>query len=557
MWIGIGNSIFRIGGSGQSWDALAPSGLTTSITSDAIIAAIVTNNSASVDGYSWEYSTDGVTYTEHGTSAIASYNYDSLTEGTVYYFRCRVYKGAEYSGYCSVVVSATEATAIRAGNTVCWISADAASTITKDGSNVVSRVNDKLGSGHDFTVGTCVWDATNGFTFNGLTHYMKTATFTYAQPEWIYMVIKCPVALTASYIIDGYDATHRMVYGMSGTYGAISWFAYAGTGVTSYIPHDWGKWRIIRMQFNGAASYLKQMDISSAAKNWGAQAGNGITIGGANNGTALTNVYIKEAIFRNTADSEANEQKIYDYLYGKYYSLLVDTTPTIRAGMVLTLDDYGNLSGWLLAHARFKNTYNWKATFSLDVPNGTIAQAIAADVALLQADGHKMANHTNAGSTDGDAYIAANGEQAYYDNLIAPCQVNLENYLNVPDKLFHYSYSSGFYADLHTILFNAGFTQARASNQDLPGAITYYDGTNQAYKSNAIEVLSGTYANMGTVIAALEYARDNDKIIPLHDHGTEPTAGLNYERLEYILQFITRNHMTFYTTNELLPSLFT
>src|ERR1035437_7652790 len=77
------------------------------------------------------------------------------------------------------------------GNTVAWYDFNQASTITKDASNNVSRWNDYLGSGHDLIQATTankpVWSA-NGILSDGVTKIMKTATFTYNQPEFIYIV---------------------------------------------------------------------------------------------------------------------------------------------------------------------------------------------------------------------------------------------------------------------------------------------------------------------------------------------------------------------------------
>ncbi len=61
------------------------------------------------DGGSWEYSTDGVNYTEYDTTAENVDNIDvtGLTENTKYWFRFRTYKGAVYSPYTNVITDYT------------------------------------------------------------------------------------------------------------------------------------------------------------------------------------------------------------------------------------------------------------------------------------------------------------------------------------------------------------------------------------------------------------------------------------------------------------------
>jgi hypothetical protein len=70
--------------------------------SSTIVSAIVTNNATNYDGFSWEYSTDNINWSVHGTSTSPYYDYDSLTTATTYYFRVRAYKGSSYSDYSDV-----------------------------------------------------------------------------------------------------------------------------------------------------------------------------------------------------------------------------------------------------------------------------------------------------------------------------------------------------------------------------------------------------------------------------------------------------------------------
>lgn len=530
--------------------------VTTSDTAQTVTATIA--GGVGPDGVNFEYSTDsGATWSAGITDADGVLSATGLPEGTIIQWRARLYKGTNFGAYTSVVVSATEATAIRhqtggVNDTVCWIASDDLATITKNGSNVTSRINDKLGSGHDFTAGTCVWSATNGFTFNGSTHFIQTGTFPYAQPEFIYMVARIN-SVGLHYFLDGYDASHRMVFGLATTISTINNYMYGGSAANTSVVHKAGIWQILRIQFNKTSSYFKQMLLSSAALSVGTQASNGITIGSQNGGAVnFTNGNVLEAIFRKTADDADTEQKIYNYLYGKYYSILTEGITKIVGGIAFTFDDDGHIPSWVTASNRFYPVCGWKATFALNAKDQATAEAEAANVAILQANESKIANHCINGGINGDDYITANGEQAHYDNLIAPCQVLLETYLNTTDKMFLHSYMNGIYPDLATILFNAGFTQIRWAdqNQGTPGSETYYDGSSQQIVSNR---LVDYLTDIPAIITALEYARDNNVVIVFNDHAINTG---NIPIIEKVITYVLENNMTFYTMDELFPSLF-
>jgi hypothetical protein len=73
--------------------------VTTSDTEQTITATIV---GTGYDGVSYEYSTDGINYTEHSMATGGTYNAAGLTAGTLYYWRARLYKGIYYGNYSIV-----------------------------------------------------------------------------------------------------------------------------------------------------------------------------------------------------------------------------------------------------------------------------------------------------------------------------------------------------------------------------------------------------------------------------------------------------------------------
>lgn len=85
---------------------------TISDTEQVISATVVGDN---YTGVSYEYSTDGVNYTEHGTSSNGTYIATSLTTATTYYWRARIFKGSGYGSYSDVASSVTLNTNLLAG----------------------------------------------------------------------------------------------------------------------------------------------------------------------------------------------------------------------------------------------------------------------------------------------------------------------------------------------------------------------------------------------------------------------------------------------------------
>jgi len=201
---------------------------------------------------------------------------------------------------------------LKDGNTVAWYDSTDLSTITKDGSNIVSRVNDKLKSGHDLVEGACSLGE-YGFTFNGINQYMKALTFPLVQPTVIYLVLR-DIGHTGR-IVDGNTNAGGLVAFGAGTYITAT---SAGATLSEY---GLTKWSIIRATFNAANSLIKINEIKTitGAGNAGTRSMNGITFSRYNEGnTAFGSFAFKEAIFRKSADSEIDQAIIYNYLKKKY-----------------------------------------------------------------------------------------------------------------------------------------------------------------------------------------------------------------------------------------------
>ena len=118
--IGIGINTTQLGHT--TWDELAPSGLALTVLSASSIRLNWIVNSHNPDGTKVERSTDGVSFTEVGSVAGATFMDTGLTNGIRYYYRVRNYKDGSNSAYTTIA------------NTYTWLIATL--TATDDGTGV-------------------------------------------------------------------------------------------------------------------------------------------------------------------------------------------------------------------------------------------------------------------------------------------------------------------------------------------------------------------------------------------------------------------------------------
>ena len=209
---------------------------------------------------------------------------------------------------------------IEDGNTVAWYLSDDLSTITKDGSDLVSVWADKLGSGHDLIQNTGInqplWVLNDGILFDGIAQFMKTATFTFNQPEMIYIVFRQITWTNDDRVFDG-DTTNSAAVYQSGTLPDVKLYAGSTSGANSDLIM--GVFGIARVLFNGANSSFQINETPQIVGNFGLSNMGGFTLGsrGAHN-IEWSNIQVKEIILRKIADSAQDEQDIYDYLAAKY-----------------------------------------------------------------------------------------------------------------------------------------------------------------------------------------------------------------------------------------------
>jgi hypothetical protein len=315
-----------------AWPALAPSDLSLVVDSDTQITATWVNNDTFGDGTELEISTDNfATVDDTITNAlgVTSEVITGLTAGTLYYFKVRAYVGAVHSEYSGAVSAVTTiVTLLSDGNTVAWYSSDNAGSITVDDSIHISQINDILESGHNLlsTLTNRPILTSTGIIFDGVSHFMKTANFTFDQPEFVYLVIK-PLAWTLwKVILDG-SAINTMQIIQNPTKPQVGFYSGETIQITD-VPL--GKWVIMRVLFSGINGKVIINNNTPVTGNIGTVNAGGISLGArADKNPSFANFALKETIFRK---SVAGESDIYNYLESKYRGILGTSVTYVLAG---------------------------------------------------------------------------------------------------------------------------------------------------------------------------------------------------------------------------------
>ena len=206
------------------------------------------------------------------------------------------------------------------GNTVAWFDM-AEHYMTLDSADRVSAWADRSGNGNHLLQAVeadqPTWSA-NGVLFDGVSQFLKTATFPLGQPQHIYIVFKQVTWVNGQKFFDGNSPSTGILY------NSIS-SPYLRTSAGSDSLYDnklaVNTWGIVRIVFNGANSKLQINEETAKTGNsgTGGVGMKGFTLGARADGAAQwANMEVKEVIIRNVVDGADKEQTFYDYLKDKY-----------------------------------------------------------------------------------------------------------------------------------------------------------------------------------------------------------------------------------------------
>lgn len=200
-----------------------------------------------------------------------------------------------------------------------WYDATDLATITKDGSDLVSdwaaKGGAKTGKNLLQATGTNqpLWVTPGTIRFDGVDNFLKSAAFTWNQPEFIYMLIKQITWTSLDRLFDGNVTNGGALFQYPDT-PKLRIYA-GGSGIpTDGVSLTLDTWAIIRVLFNGAASKLIVDNNTPGTGDPGANNMGGFTLGarGAAN-SYWSNIEVKDIVCCNTTDA-ANETEIYNWL---------------------------------------------------------------------------------------------------------------------------------------------------------------------------------------------------------------------------------------------------
>lgn len=170
-------------------------------------------------------------------------------------------------------------------------------------------------SGTTFTASTGeVWTLNGGATivtrsclyFDGSNDYLKSAAFSYSQPESVYFVGSQVTWTLTDYILEGFGSSNRRgvtqqlttpglsIYGGSSVVAENAGLATKAGGVVSAV-------------FNGASSLLRINRGIATTGSPGTNASNGLTLGSSYDGANNANITVSELILRSAADATATQ----------------------------------------------------------------------------------------------------------------------------------------------------------------------------------------------------------------------------------------------------------
>ena len=209
-----------------------------------------------------------------------------------------------------------------------WLDASDSTTITKDGSNLVSAWNDKSGQLNHVTQATAtnqpLWvDSVQNskpiIRFDGTNDLLYRATYTggtLSQDFTIFAVFKVPSSYI-EYVYDGAGSSNRCYLNYHNPNAIASTIPGAPAGLDATVVA--GNWTYFTSVVNGSSSILRQDGSQTDTGDMGTGAMAGITIGARYGGIdSFANTDIAEILIYNSAISGANLTDVESYLATKW-----------------------------------------------------------------------------------------------------------------------------------------------------------------------------------------------------------------------------------------------
>ena len=219
-------------------------------------------------------------------------------------------------GTAAVTNNITHPLVIEDGHTAAWYDYSDASTLTDDGGGLISKWEDKLGSGNDLLSagGARPTLNANGVLFSGSQH-MQSGAFTLNSPFSVYAVLKMTSYVNYMSFFDGRTDLTFTVRCLT-TSPQVQFAASVNSDMVI------GNYAVIVITKNGAVANGSKFQVDENAAvlgTWNANAMGGVTLAqrGAINGVP-GRIEVKEIILRDQLDTTTDYDAIRAYLKKKH-----------------------------------------------------------------------------------------------------------------------------------------------------------------------------------------------------------------------------------------------
>jgi peptidoglycan/xylan/chitin deacetylase (PgdA/CDA1 family) len=257
----------------------------------------------------------------------------------------------------------------------------------------VSAWEDQTVNGNDLTQADAAKQPTieaDGVKFSGGTHFMQSGAIDdFVQPCSIYLVFKQDTWEEGKYIVDGINASITQI---------AQW--HVANEIAFYAGSQWfvadsvnlGKYCIVTLTANGAASTIRINNHYEKIGSPGANGFDGLTIGARYVGDNGAKVTFKAKVGRKVADDSTVKQNIYNALKRRYFpaGAIDEGWGANKEVMIGFVCDDNVAEEYSVAYPLFE-AYNVKGSFAIDT-----AAAVLTDAQLLemQTAGHEIMSHT-------------------------------------------------------------------------------------------------------------------------------------------------------------------
>jgi hypothetical protein len=153
--------------------------------------------------------------------------------------------------------------------------------------------------------------ADSSILFDGVDNTLKCASFTFNQPETIYILFKQVTWTLNDIIVDGDVPASMFLYQSASTPGIRLQAGAVSTANTNLAVDTYG---VVAAVFNGASCVVQVNNTTPTGGDCGATNAGGFTLGSSGSGSGFSNIQVKEVILYSAAHDATTRDLVIRYL---------------------------------------------------------------------------------------------------------------------------------------------------------------------------------------------------------------------------------------------------